>query len=215
VDNPTILNIMSNITCLQNFRYNVDAFKALNYIQFDPPRLIAHLLRVAAVSLTVLSLTGDPMVRKSDYANYCRRSQFVGSLRAFAVLKSITLDLMMLSQHEDIPIKNQDSLAKPYWAIEGLDSGDEWSFIRMHRLVDVLPFSAKTVELRQTMTSLEALSVFQGLSEHQSLRRLHLSRITIYGEKPLPEIAKAAMRDSGIMLQVVEAQDEDSMWHLS
>ncbi len=83
----------------------------------------------------------------------------------------------------------------------------------MHRLVDVLPLSAETVELRQNMTSLEALSVFQGLSELQSLS--HLSRVTIYGEKPVSEIAKTAMRDSGIMLQVVEAQDEDAMWHLS
>jgi len=83
----------------------------------------------------------------------------------------------------------------------------------MHRLVDVLPLSAETVELRQNMTSLEALSVFQGLSELQSLS--HLSRVTIYGEKPLPEIAEAIMRGSNIMLRVVEAQDEDLMWHLS
>ena len=135
-----------------------------------PWRIVASLLRSASHSLVSLTLTGSPMGSTvHDFDCIQNHTSFIGSLRGFAVLATIRIDVLMLT---DIAIKDlrRQHVTRLESDETDSESGDEeipstWYLDVaeernvVHQLINVLPASAEslTLEMLASRTLLQQL----------------------------------------------------------
>ncbi|KAG6994081.1 hypothetical protein G7Y79_00047g083070 [Physcia stellaris] len=141
--------LIRGISALKKFTYHY-AGTWTEDEDYDPAGIMAALRQHAAHSLVSLDMVAD---QEDLECHEEPEDQHVGSLRMFQVLKDVRLEEMAFHFRIRVPLDNVQALMDEYEVLTEEDDEDsteenEWED-GCERLVDILPASVQTFQLRQ------------------------------------------------------------------
>lgn len=155
-------DLLCRIGALQDFEYEYTGYELGG---FEPRKIVNSLLRNAGHSLVRLHLTDENPINSPDRWDNGERVPhgkiFIGSLREFQVLKTITVNNAMLVE------KNLNT-----------ETGGKESF-KIHRLVDLLPTSIEKLSVDSHEQFCLPGNIFDGLVESEAQRFPKLKKIEL------------------------------------
>ena len=192
IESKHFMACLERIKTLERLTYNLVQTRGTS-ILWEPRLLVKALRKYARKTLVHLDLTGD-VSRLSDNP----AEPFIGTLRSFQVLKSVRLMSMMLFKPVDgADIEESEDISKGSWELVV----DPYPLVEPRRLVDVLPYSARKLELRGGLSNEEARDMFADLPELKRERVPKLSEIVLEDNDPLEQETKYLCKYAGIRLK--------------
>ncbi len=192
IESKHFMTCLERIKTLERFTYNlVQTHRSA--ILWEPRLLVKALRKYARNTLVHLELTGD-LSRLSDKP----AEPFIGTLRSFRVLESVRLMSVMLFKPVDGgDIEESVDISEDSFELVV----DPHPLVEPRRLVDVLPYSARKLELVRGLSNEEARDMFADLPELKRERLPKLSEIVLEDNDPLEQETKNLCKYAGIRLK--------------
>ncbi|KAL8783155.1 MAG: hypothetical protein Q9213_004847 [Squamulea squamosa] len=187
--------LLGGISALRKFTYHHGGATVGEGL-YDPAGIVKALIEHAAASLISLDIDA-----KDTYMDE-EEVQYVGSLQAFRVLKTIRLEEHTFQYRIVIAFENVQALSDgQYHEEEDSQSDDSREDGSWDRLVDILPASIQTFKLVQTPDAKGFKELFEGMTKHKSEKLPALKTIQFEHSKPLdPDILKD-LKSAGLKLK--------------
>lgn len=207
VSSAAFSGLISGISALKNFTYHHAGF-IVGDEHYDPAGIMEALRQHSAHSLVSVDMTAD----QEELYGGEEEDQHVGSLRIFQVLMDVRLEEMAFHFRIRDPLDNinvQALMDEQFYEDEVLTEKDdedsteekEWED-GWERLVDILPASVQTFQLRQYSDSRVIRELFEGMAiQREKLPALNTIRFEHGYDDPLESDMVTELKDAGLVLK--------------
>ena len=228
VKSSAIEELIFGIPALKRFRYHHSGTE-IGDAPYRPNAYLGSLRTRAIASLESL----DIWVRFPELLGEDEKDQqYLGSLKMFSVLKFIRLEIVAFERiepdqasddealHEGKFYQDQSSRRLEAMAAKGSDDGEDTDDKSeacqdeedvtvleslMDRLVDVLPFSVKSLTLIQRSNDEDMRDLLKGLINEKAEKLPNLTKITFESLRPVPEEIKSGLTGAGLAVEETES----------
>ncbi|CAF9925266.1 MAG: hypothetical protein HETSPECPRED_005791 [Heterodermia speciosa] len=195
VDARAFESLLSGISALRRFTYHHHGAN-VGFAQYSAAGYVSSLRRHHTSSLQLLDISLEDINQLMEEEE---ELQGVGSLQMFTSLEEVRL------QHEAFQISGPDDGLNGE-ALEGgrfySEEGEEEETTEsMHRLVDFLPASIKSLTIINHTATKEVQDLFRGTVEEVSEKLPVFKAVTFKGDDPLDDAMKEALTHAGLTLK--------------
>ncbi|KAL8764698.1 MAG: hypothetical protein Q9209_007921 [Squamulea sp. 1 TL-2023] len=188
--------LLGGISALKKFTYH-HAGATVGDGLYDPAGIVKALLEHAAASLISLDIDAN-----DSYIDDGEEVQYIGSLQAFGVLKTIRLEEHTFQYRKMDPLENVQALLDGQsHAEEDSQSDDSREDGSWDRLVDILPASVQTFKLVQVPGAEGFKDLFEGMTNYKSENLIALEAIHFEHSEPLDPDILGNLKSVGLKLK--------------